>query len=64
MNTEHIITKVSGSGSIFFICSAQPKMELQSHFVPKICPVCRTINPVEMGVVEPASTFEDIPYTR
>jgi hypothetical protein len=46
---EHVILRVEPGGYIHFACSKQPRLELRSFEAPKICPICRHINPIKMG---------------
>ena len=49
---DHVLVSIEPGGYISFLCSAQPKMELRSYELPRICPVCRHIKPIKMGVLE------------
>lgn len=49
---DHIIIGIEPRGYIHFVCAKQPKMELRSYEAPRICPICRTISPIKMGVLE------------
>ena len=50
--SDHIITKMDPREYVDFVCPAQPKMELRSYQLPRLCPVCRRTDPIKMGVIE------------
>ena len=50
---RHELIKVERE-CLYFICPANPKLEMVRHGVPVRCPICRAMNPVKLGTEERA----------
>jgi hypothetical protein len=43
----HMITKMENE-QVYFVCSAQPKIEMATYGAPNKCPICRAYNPAPL----------------
>jgi hypothetical protein len=55
--TTHMLTRVERHRYVAFVCSKQPLMEFLSFDGPKLCPICRQVDPIKWGTMEGRELF-------